>query len=88
MSMLRTRKGRRLAVVLLCLMGFAAGSVPFGLILALLIGKADIRRMALPLMAKLSHQSGYTVHLGVRDGCEVVYIDKDHLIRCAGPTVQ
>lgn len=30
--------------VLLCLMGFAAGSVPFGLILALLIGKADIRK--------------------------------------------
>jgi len=58
----------------------ASGPYRFGpefmLVAQQAFGKADIRRMALPLMATLSNQSGYTVHLGVRDGAEVVYIDK------------
>ncbi|ESQ77124.1 IclR family transcriptional regulator [Asticcacaulis sp. AC402] len=58
----------------------ASGPYRFGpefmLVAQQAFGKADIRRMALPSMANLSHQSGYTVHLGVRDGSEVVYIDK------------
>lgn len=36
----------------------------------------DIRREALPLLRALAHESGETVHLGVLQGSEVVYIEK------------
>lgn len=36
----------------------------------------DIRRQARPFIEKLSRDTGLTVHLGVLDGNEVVYVDK------------
>jgi len=58
----------------------ASGPYRFGPQMHLLaqqaFGAGDIRRMALPLMKGLSEDTGHTVHLAVRDGGEVVYVDK------------
>lgn len=58
----------------------ASGPYSFGPRMYLLaqqcFGRRDIRRMALPHMQALSRETGHTVHLGVREGGEVVYIDK------------
>lgn len=58
----------------------ASGPYRFGpqmhLIAQQCFGAGDIRRMALPLMKGLSEDTGHTVHLGARDGGEVVYVDK------------
>lgn len=36
----------------------------------------DIRTEALPLLRELGDRTGETVHLGVLDGCDVIYIEK------------
>ena len=58
----------------------ASGPYRFGPQMHLLaqqcFGAGDIRRMALPLMRALGEATGHTVHLGARDGGEVVYVDK------------
>ena len=46
------------------------------LLAAQCLGGLDIRRLANPVMQALSERFGHTVHLGIRDGVEVVYIDK------------
>lgn len=40
------------------------------------LGALDIRKQARPLMERLSRDTGLTVHLGVLDVSEVVYVDK------------
>jgi DNA-binding IclR family transcriptional regulator len=44
----------------------------------------DLRREALPLIRELAERTGETVHLGILDGAEVVYIEKvesSHAVR-------
>ena len=57
-----------------------AGLYRFGAQMELLAqqcyGTRDIRRMALPAMQALCRETGHTVHLGIRDGSDVVYVDK------------
>jgi len=38
--------------------------------------RLDLRAEALPLLRQLAHRTGETVHLGVLDRCDVVYIEK------------
>lgn len=40
------------------------------------LGGRDLRRSARPVMESLAAELGYTVHLGVRDGTDVVYVEK------------
>lgn len=39
-------------------------------------GNLRIRERALPLLRELATETGYTVHLGVRDGDRVIYVEK------------
>lgn len=38
----------------------------------------DLRRVALPVLERLRDETGETVHLGILDGMEVVYLEKLH----------
>jgi len=40
------------------------------------LGGRDVRGMALPIMRRLTHQTGLTCHLAVLDGPDAVYIEK------------
>jgi IclR family acetate operon transcriptional repressor len=39
-------------------------------------GQLDIRRLSLPYLRKLNHQTRETIHLTVRDGLSAVYVEK------------
>jgi len=43
---------------------------------SMLLERMDIRSAARDILVDLNERSGHTVHLGLRDGFEVVYIDK------------
>ncbi len=57
--------------------GFALGLVLFELG-ELVPVKSQLRQAALPFMQDLFAATHQTVHLGVRDGCDVVYAEKIH----------
>lgn len=40
------------------------------------LGGLDVRGVALPIMRRLTHQTGLTCHLAVLDGADAVYIEK------------
>lgn len=42
----------------------------------LAVSRLDLRRAALPLLEELRARSGYTVHLGVPEGPDVVYVER------------
>ena len=46
------------------------------LLAAQCLGGHDVRRIANPLMQEFCERFGHTLHLGIRDGVEVAYIDK------------
>lgn len=46
------------------------------LLAAQALGGLDVRRIANPAMRAFCDRFGHTVHLGIRDGVDVVYIDK------------
>lgn len=46
------------------------------LLAAQALGGLDVRRIANPAMQAFCDRFGHTVHLGIRDGVDVVYIDK------------
>jgi DNA-binding IclR family transcriptional regulator len=41
-----------------------------------LLSKIDIRQFAAPLMKKLMHETGFTVHLAILDKYEAIYVEK------------
>lgn len=65
--------------------GYRLGSGVLALA-ANLRGSLSIRERALPALRELASETGYTVHLGVRDGDRVIYLEKiesNHPIRLA-----
>lgn len=58
---------------------------------ASLRGNLSIRERALPVLRKLAAETGFTVHLGVRNGNKVIYVEKienQHAIRLASTVGQ
>lgn len=48
------------------------------------LNRLDVRRLAPRVMADLARRTGETIHLSVRDGLEVIYVDKidsEHAVR-------
>lgn len=70
--------------------GYRLGSGVLALA-ANLRGNLSIRERALPTLRALAAETGYTVHLGVRDGDRVIYVEKienNHPIRLASTVGQ
>lgn len=45
---------------------------------------SDIRRIALPILEELRDQTAETIHLGILDGMEIVYLEKRHGLHAIG----